>query len=270
MVIGYWLSVVFETEEVGCCAVGDFFDLLHGEGEGFGDALADVGDTRRLIESAAHRHGSEPRSIRFEEDMVESDDGERLAESRGILEGYDAVDSKPRVADSADTFYILLRAGEAVEDKGRERVGMLGDDAEGIVEAVATMDDDREMKFGSPEELLGEGEALLGAQGVIVIKVNADFADGGEISGEHIMHLPEDLTPIGGKFGGVQTDSEACIVGESAVEGSHIGDRREIDTGKNHATDAGGDSPLDSGITAIGEGIGHIDMSMRIGHAIRD
>ena len=146
---------------------------------------------------------------------------------------------------------------------------MLGDDAEGIVESVATMDNDREVKFGSPEELLGEGEALLGAQGVIVIKVNADFADGSEISGEHIMHLPEDLTPIGGKFGGVQTDSEACIVGESAVEGSHIGDRREIDTGKNHATDAGGDSPLDSGDTAIGEGIGHIDMSMRIGHAIR-
>lgn len=92
-------------------------------------------------------------------------------------------------------------------------------DVEGKVEGIADVDGDRKVEVDAPAELLFKGVELLREEGGVVVKVEANFADGDEGVGvEAVFELMEVGGVEGVYVGGVKADHGEGEGGEGVVK----------------------------------------------------
>lgn len=249
--------------------VSGLFYVFLPDSEDGGDTSRDSREIGRFIPLPSIWNRGKVGRVSFEKDAVEPDFGKGFPQEGSVLERYDPVYSKPWIADAPDSADIGNRSGEAMEDHPGEFPFMRFDHFKTILEAIAAMDDERQVAVGSPSELAGEGLLLLLTERRVMIEIYSRLPYSAPFPGvEHGFHLIEHRFPMLVNIRGMEAESKECRIGAFGMKPAHRVDRGKVNPGEEHERHSGLYGTVDRGCLLPGEVI-HIKMSVGIDHFLR-
>jgi hypothetical protein len=217
------------------------------------DLGGDLPDPGGLVAFAAVGDGGEEGGIGLDEEAIGGDGGGDGAKVGGLGEG-DVAGEGNHEADVEGAAGVVGGSGEAVEDSAKI-VGspMLLKLGEGVIPCVgrvlrgAAVDEDGKPGGGGDFHLGGKGLALFLARGVVVVVVEADFADGDDVG--VVAEGFEFFEGVGsGEAGFVGMDSGGGIdAGDVGAAGVVVGEFGGAVHGVGAVADADGEDGFDSG-----------------------
>ena len=254
-------------------------EVFQGEGaDGFRGERAKLGEVARgfdnvgwLIAFAPVGDGSEVGTIGFEKEAVERDHGGSVLNVGGLGVGEVSGEGEDE-AEIERGASLGEVSGEAVHDAAEAGCGpLLVEDGEKIVPGVgavlagAAVDEDGKLDRGSQCELLAEDLLLRVAWGMVVVVVEADFADGDDarMLGK-ALHAVEVCVDEQARLVGVDADGSVnpgVALGERDGAGDVV--RAVAIADGEEGADAGIVGALDGGV-AIGGELGAVEMGVGV------
>ena len=219
-----------------------------------GNPFGDVGDVGRFVPLATVGDRGQVRGVGFQQDAFQGKVGQGVGNA-GFLVGGDTADSEIKVSILTHAFVHLKASGEGVEDALGQGSFFVSEAVEHFKEGIsgfAQVNDDREVAFVCPGELLVEGFFLFLHELPGPITVQPDFTDGCvRTAVKAIFHSSQFVLPVFADGGGVKTDAGEALVWMLVGQSFQGGLGCRVNAGENQPGYTRRDCPCECGL-AIG------------------